>query len=161
MFEQNQLYYPLSAGDENVRKNVVCNAVNVGENFYSESLSHISSYNRLLRVVAQILKWVECFKSKTCNLRDEMSVSDLNKAKVAIVKLVQVSLKSKLSSPSLQQFSPIIDNDGVVRIGGRLNRMSNSEFKNPILLPKDGLFSILVVQNIPHCSWSWWQGIHS
>ena len=83
----------------------------------------------------------------TRNLRDEMSVSDLNKAKVAIVKLVPIPLKLKLSSPSLQQFSPFIDHDGVVHIGGRLNRMSNFEFKNPILLSKDALFSTLVVQN--------------
>ena len=120
-FEHTPLYYPLSEGDKNVRKNVVCNAVNVGEIFYSESLSHISSYNRLLRVVARILKWVQCFKLKTRNVRDEMPVSDLNKAKVGIVKLVQIPLKSKLSCPSLQQFSPLIDNDGIVCIGGRLN----------------------------------------
>ena len=55
-FDHAPLYYPISDEDENVRKNAVCQAVNFSEDFYSTRLSHISTYTRLIRVVARILK---------------------------------------------------------------------------------------------------------
>ena len=44
LFEYTPLYYPIPEGDENVRKNVVSQAVKIEEIFYVECLSHISSY---------------------------------------------------------------------------------------------------------------------
>ena len=88
LFEHPPLYYPISESDENVRKNVVCNAVRVDENFYSERFSHISSYSRLIRVVALCLNWVKKFRSKIRSERDVLSVSDLEDAKIRVVRLV-------------------------------------------------------------------------
>ena len=49
--------------------------------------------------------------------------------------------------PNLQQFSPFIDDEGVIRVGGRLSRMPDYiDFKHPIILPKNQ-FSSLVVRH--------------
>ena len=56
-FEYIPLYYPLPENDENVRKTVTSCAVMSSLNFFAEHFSHISSYSRLLRVVALCLNW--------------------------------------------------------------------------------------------------------
>ena len=68
--------------------------MNLSEDFYSKHLSHISTYTRLIRVVARILKWPKCFKSKTCIALDVMSVSDFEISKLRVVKLIQSPLHS-------------------------------------------------------------------
>ena len=119
LFEHTPLYYPIPLGDENIRKNVVSHAVKIEENFYVERFSHISSYCRLICVVALCLNWVKKFRSKICSARDVLSVSDLEDAKTRVVRLVQLPLHSVL--PNLQQFSPYVDDKGVIRVGGRLS----------------------------------------
>ena len=74
LFEYTPLYYPIPEGDENVRKNVVSQAVKIEEIFYVDRLSHISSYSRLIRVVALCLNWVKKFRSKICDARCQFRI---------------------------------------------------------------------------------------
>ena len=75
-----------------------------------------------------------------------MSGSDLKNSKLCVVRLVQSSLHSLLNSSQMLQNSPVVEEFGVIRVGGRLSQMSGSvHFKNPIILPKNSLFSTLVV----------------
>ena len=148
-FDYTPLYYPLPENDENVRKTVTTCAVTSSPNFFAEHLSHISSYSRLLRVVALCLNWVKSFRSKTRIARDVLSVSDIDDAKVCVVRLVQAPLHSLLNSPLMEQHSPYVDDSGVICVGGRLSRMSDSiHFKNPVILPKNSLFSTLVIRHL-------------
>ena len=80
----------------------MCNAVSVNENFHSKNFAHISSYSRLIRVVALCLNWVKKFRYKIRSARDVLSVSDLQDAKIRVVRLVQTPLHSVL--PNLQNF---------------------------------------------------------
>ena len=74
-----------------------------------------------------------------------MSVSDLEYAKLCAVRLVQSPLHSLLNSPSMLQHYPVVDDKGIIRVGGRLSRMSASlEFKNPIILSKILCFLLLL-----------------
>ena len=52
-----------------------------------------------------------------------MSVSDLEVAKLCVVRLVQSPLHSLLNSPAMLQHSPVVDNFGVIRVGGRLSNV--------------------------------------
>ena len=120
--------------------------MSVDKNLYSELLSNIFSYSRLLRVVALCINWVKQFRSKICSARDVLSVSDLEDAKLRFARLVQAPVHAVLSN--LQQFSPYVDDEGVIRVGGRLSRMTDSiDFKHPMILPKKSLFSSLVVRH--------------
>ena len=79
---------------------------------------------------------------------DALSVSDLNDAKLRVVRLVQSPRHLLLNSPSMLQHSPFVDNQGIIRVGGRLSCMSaSSDFKNTIILSKNSLFSILVFRH--------------
>ena len=78
--DYSPLYYPLSSGDENVRK--VALALKVDVDFYTDHLSHISGYIHLLRVVSRIRKWAQLFKSREKvfpKARDEFTVLFLRK----------------------------------------------------------------------------------
>ena len=48
----------------------------------------------------------------------------------------------------MSQHSPFNDGFGVIRVGGRLSKMSDSvHFKNPIVLSRNSLFSTLVIRH--------------
>ena len=79
-------------------------------------------------------------------MRDVLSVSDLEMAKTRVVRLVRDPLYSLV--PGLQQLSQLVDDEGVIHVGGRLSHMSDSvDFKQPMILPKMSLFSSLVVRH--------------
>ena len=147
-FDYFPLYYILPENDVNVRKTVTICAVTSSPNFFAEHFSHISSYSRLLQVVALCLNWVKIFRSKTRIARDVLSVSDIDDEKVRVVRLVQVPLHSLLNSPLMQQHSPYVDDSGVIRVDGCLSRISGSiEFKNSIILSYNSPFSALVIRH--------------
>ena len=146
-FNYTPLYYPLPENDENVRKTVTSCVVKSSPNFFVEHFSHISSYSRLLRVVALCLNWVKRFRSKTRIARDVLSVSDIEDSKICVVRLVQAPFHPLLNSPLMQQHSRFFDNSGDIRVGGRLSRISGSiEFKNPVILSQNSSFSALVIR---------------
>ena len=144
------MYFPLKSGDENVRK--VALALKVNVDFYKDRLSHISGYIHLLRVVSRIRKWAQLFKSREKvfpKARDEFTVLFLRETEMAIIRLVQKDLHPLLNTSHLLQFSPYIDDNGVIRVGGRLKNMEAAyRYKHPILLPKDHLYTQIVVN---HC----------
>ena len=106
-----------------------------------------SDYSSLIRVVALCLKWVKTFRSKTRIARDVLSVSDLEDAKISVVRLVQVPLHLLLNSPLMQQHSPFVDDYGVIHVGGRPSRLSGpTDFKHPVILIKNSPFSALVIR---------------
>ena len=121
--DYSPLYYPLCSGDENVRK--VALALKVDVDFYKDHLSHISGYIHLLRVISRIRKWAQLFKSREKvfpKARDEFTVLFLRETEMAIVGLVQKDLHPLLNTNHLLQFSPYIDVNGVIRVGGSFER---------------------------------------
>ena len=78
----------------------------------------------------------------------KLSVSDIDDAKVRVVRLVQAPLHSLLNSPIMEPHTPYVDDSGVICVGGRLSRMSDSiKFKNPVILLKNSPFSTLVIRH--------------
>ena len=80
-FKYMPFFLPISENDVNVRK-ITCHSVSVSKNFYSERFLHISSYSRLVKFVARILKWSRGRKSIGRNWSRDVKVSDLQAAKV-------------------------------------------------------------------------------
>jgi hypothetical protein len=116
-----------------------------------------SSLCKAIRVRA----WMQRFLNNARRLesereRGELSFRELEKAKVALFRQVQrqefpedyALLKDgqviKKSSP-LYKCAPFVDDDGLMRVGGRLQRSSLSyDEKHPILIPKSHLAILLV-----------------
>lgn len=113
-------------------------------------INRSSSWIRLLRVTVYVLRFLKIIsRSKNC-----ITVSDLDKAELTLIKIVQwhhfkteiISLeKHGTVSSKLRSLSPFLS-EGIIRVGGRLSN-SPLEFdrKHPYLLPKnDNLVKLII-----------------
>jgi len=120
--------------------------------------SKFSTLTKLQRVTAYVLRF---FKNTSINKENRslgcLTVDELNESLNCLIKLAQhfmfsdeiYSLKSNklISSKSkLLSLNPFLDSDGILRVGGRLNK-SNIPFsqKHPIILDKSHAFSKLII----------------
>ena len=95
---------------------------------------------------------------------DSLNVKEINDAAKTIMALVQqkafnedIKVISKnasqkecnpLKSKTLQELKPFINGDGLVCVGGRLQKSSlDLEYKHPIILPKNSCISLLIVRD--------------
>ena len=84
--------------------------------------------------------WVE--QAQKDSFRDE--VDQLQRAKTSGTRTQKTCRRS-----AVKQLSPFLDDDGIIRVGGRLQRSELSfEAKHPMLLPKNHAVSKLVIQHI-------------
>lgn len=121
---------------------------------FCESLfNRFSSLTLLQRVVARILRWSCTF----CKKRSEpLSLMELNHSNDVIIKLVQRAYfkpeidflsMGKTFIPSLKRLSPFLDQDGFLRVGGRLTQSELPyNTKHPLLLPKGSRFVQLLIE---------------
>ncbi|XP_026736810.1 uncharacterized protein LOC113500286 [Trichoplusia ni] len=115
-----------------------------------ERFKCISSWNKLLRVIVYVLRFV-----KKLPLSKVIVASDLNIAEKTILRSVQKVhfqteidrlKKNDLPSKHFRHLCPFIDEDGILRIEGRLSKSDLPfECKHPVLLPKrDHVVDLLI-----------------
>lgn len=118
---------------------------------FQKLFERVSSWYRLKRIIATILTWT--YKKK------KIDVSVLEKAELAIVRLVQrrafkteltclLANKRKRNLGSLSRLSPFMDEDSIIRVGGRIGKSSSLDWriKHPIILPKKHPVTELVIR---------------
>lgn len=105
-----------------------------------------STLNKAYRVLAIVLKFISRTR-KLCQ-SVEITAEDLSQAKKVFIKLIQVQefgkeiqcLKSGKNVPSsskLSKLSPFLDDEGIMRVSGRIQLSELAyESKHPIILPK-------------------------
>ena len=110
-------------------------------------LGSTSSFQKLERRIAWLLRLRDCLKTNNCK-KGKLEVQELEKAEVAIWKFVQgkaydtqIKLlgtgKQLPKGDSLIKLNPMLGEDGLLRVGGRLKSSSASySTKHPIILPK-------------------------
>lgn len=124
-------------------------------------IDRYSSLNQLLRHCSLLIRFrknCELSKNGKAKIIGEITVNEIEDALKRIVKNVQsVDFALEIyafsknrplpKSSRLTTLCPFLDNDGVLRVGGRLNH-SNLTFdqKHPMLLLSSNPFSILVVR---------------
>ena len=135
--------------------------------------NRISDWSKMVRVVALVIKFKEVLLSKinqheiTRKVKSAtlLNTSLLQEAKTKLVKMVQQRsfkdefrwLKSLKNSNDLNKaldkrskiscLDPFLDGDEVIHVGGRLeNSFLNNECKHPILLPKVGKITELLIK---------------
>ncbi|XP_058449212.1 uncharacterized protein LOC131429180 [Malaya genurostris] len=119
-----------------------------------------SSFLKLVRVTAYILRFVNACKSKFKHPTDIfVTTQEMQAAKEALVKGVQQqtfheelkALKNKRPLPShsaLKYLRPIIDTNGILRVGGRLQHSEEVyQAKHPMILPSKHPLSRLIAQH--------------
>nr|XP_034322379.1 uncharacterized protein LOC117688425 [Crassostrea gigas] len=133
----------------------------------SNRLSRFSSWNRLVRTVARIKYWARSKQKVRCSEdKDERSFTRfdhpklLRDSELAIIACVQRDsymeelkcIKESGRIPhnsTIKSLSPVLDSEGLLRVGGRLNKMNDAELnglqRNPIVLPKNNHITHLLI----------------
>ena len=151
-------------------KKVACMTASIQESVSQQLFKHYSSWYRLKRAVAWLLRYKQYLSSDKKCLKGILTVKEIEEAEKIILKTVQtdcfqnefkslakgqaVNRKSKIIS-----LDPVIDADGLLRVSGRLkNARLSGKMKNPIILPSDHPVSRLIAlqfHNIAHCGSEW------
>ncbi|XP_015189653.1 PREDICTED: uncharacterized protein LOC107073478 [Polistes dominula] len=113
-----------------------------------------SSYTRLLKIVAQCRRWL-----KTNSYKGELSTAEITETERRVLKFVQdeqfhaererLKTAGGVKSTKLAVLNPILDKEGLIRVGGRL-RNANLSFheKCPILLPSHHHVTDLIIRRL-------------
>lgn len=117
------------------------------ENFIDLLLEKYSSFATLQRTVAYVLRFLFNIKNPRQKRSGPLLTVELNESFTCLVKRTQsICFQSELISKSfskpLRKLNPFIDEQGIVRVGGRLKHSTLSySAKYPILLPRSSLLT--------------------
>ena len=76
-----------------------------------------------------------------------MAPQELEKAEKYWVKESQTTLQDRLKKGELKQLSPFTDENGIIRVGGRVDEaLVSYETKHPAMLPRDHWISLLITR---------------
>ncbi|XP_050309035.1 uncharacterized protein LOC126745307 [Anthonomus grandis grandis] len=114
--------------------------------FWHDLFLKFSSFSRLQRVIAYILRFIHNSKNKLSRSDGALTVTELSSVLQLIVQILQKKYFSKeicelksnkpLSNKNLISLKPFVDTFGILRVGGRLDYAEVSyDQKHPILLP--------------------------
>ena len=112
------------------------------------ALDRVQPWKRLIRVVARIHRCAHNFRArkhpeKFTVKSDELTVDEILQAKQTLIMIAQKSLGER---SLYQNLSPFVDTDGIVRVGGRVEKSEVSyDQMHPVLLPHDHPISKLIV----------------
>ncbi|CAL8136776.1 unnamed protein product [Orchesella dallaii] len=127
----------------------------------SSLLDRYSNLVKLQRVTAYILRFYKAVKSKS-KMTGSLSTVELSCAHDVLVKLVQqqhfgkeisvLKLGQVVSATSpLRSLYPFIDQQGIMRVGGRLNKADLPEGrKHQIILPRNSNFITILINHVHH-----------
>ncbi|GFQ66072.1 uncharacterized protein TNCT_33471 [Trichonephila clavata] len=142
-------------------KTVVFSTV-TDSNWIGYLLPKYSSFQKLLRVVAWCLRFVNNLRSLSHVQTRFLYAAELNQAHSIIIVHVQrevffekiqtLERKGQVSSQSkLVMLHPFLDDERILRVGGRLRNVNvPKSTKHPIVLPKSHYITELVVRHYHH-----------
>ena len=128
----------------------------------TERFERFSSWKSLIRAVMCLQRLVNMCKTRTNSQLDNWSHSDaIQKAELLVLKELQqecflkdiklLSEKKQLSKDSrIAHLAPFLDENGLLRVGGRINAAINqlpAKEINPIILPKGSHITTLILRN--------------
>ena len=110
-----------------------------------------SSWRRLVRVTARILRLAQKIRLRK-HLQEgpqgPLTPEELSKAEMYWVKRAQVNLHKRMRKGDFKPLSPFVDDRGVIRVGGRVEKAVLSyDTRHPALLPDDHWISLLIVHH--------------
>uniref|UniRef100_A0A146KLP5 Integrase catalytic domain-containing protein n=1 Tax=Lygus hesperus TaxID=30085 RepID=A0A146KLP5_LYGHE len=130
-------------------------SIKPGSQEFLNWMSRVSSYSKLIRVSAILLRAMHNRKNKQSLRTGVLKHSELQEAEISCIKLIQRLHFFRGSNPKISYLEdqypglkPYIDKFGVARVGGRLSNSSIPENrKYPILLPNKSHFTNLLVDH--------------
>ncbi|XP_053367622.1 uncharacterized protein LOC128541295 [Clarias gariepinus] len=122
--------------------------------FDSQRFTRFSNWKVLIRAIASLVRKVRSYAGNPNSRTDE-----LTQARMIVVRTVQQETFSEelkrlagneeVSKHSIiRKLNPILDEDGVIRVGGRLSAADTCwEEKHPIIIPKNNHIATLLVRH--------------
>lgn len=121
----------------------------------NDLLLKFSSFDKLIRVMTYVLRFVSGTRNNVSKKCKSPNATDYKKATNKIIQLVQREVyaneleilqktKSVSNTSELKALNPFIDGDGLMRVGGRLQNASTMQERNPIIMPKHFVTTILI-----------------
>ena len=108
-------------------------------------VTRFSSYMKLLRVTAYVLRFVKNCKDR-CTNRKELTAEELDKAEMIWIRDIQAQIGQKHLSDVEKHLDIFIDEDKIIRCQGRLkNSCLKFETRHPVLLPREHHITSLII----------------
>ena len=127
----------------------------VGAVVVTPSVINVDAYSNWKKLVC-VIAWVLRLKKRLLAERKQgeteasqgpLTAQELEESRKYLIKDAQKSLHSRLKKDNFQMLSPFIDDEGIIRVGGRMDKAIVSyEMKHPALLPHDHKISPLITQ---------------
>ena len=146
----NSESYNVTQEDPEVKQKKIVLLANPADSFLDNLVSRTNNWLKLKRITAFILKW----RHKD----NQINVSEVERAGVCIIKLVRLQcfaetilcLKTQVRNLKMRnklvKLYPFVDDEGILRVGGRLQRSSLSfDSMHPIILPKNHPVSYMLI----------------
>ncbi|XP_062597368.1 uncharacterized protein LOC134258800 [Saccostrea cucullata] len=151
--------------DKDVGQEITCLKVDIsGLGLKSERFLRFSQWRRLVETIARLQHIARSFhqRDSKCSgwhvCENSKTVESFDKAEKFIIKTVQSEVYSEEIQCILKEkplprdsnilpLSPFLDKDGILRVGGRLNKSSLpiSE-KNPVIIPRNHHIALLIAR---------------
>lgn len=114
-----------------------------------------STWRRLLRVTAYVLRFCRNLRLKSRRENDNnnvhvgpLSSNEIESAEEYWTKQAQAGLSERVSKGDFKTLSPLVDDTGIIRVGGRVDpHLFSYDGKCPVLLPHDHWISVLITRN--------------
>ncbi|KAL3967947.1 NLR family CARD domain-containing protein 3 [Sarotherodon galilaeus] len=152
--------------DDEIRS-FVTHTSNDGSLLGSQRFRRFSSLKKLLKPLSLLIHIAKVFKSKdecpSCSswhhCKQSRTAEELTRAEIVIIKSVQKEMfeeelaciangKDIPKHSSLQKFSPYCDDEGLLRIGGRLKHANiDCKEKHPLIIPGGSHVAKLIVEH--------------
>lgn len=134
----------------------LCHQISVKTDQEVEIIKQFSSLTRMIRVISYCNRFItNCRTSKKTT--GSLSVQEMDYTLKQIIRRIQqAEMKDEVKNingrlvkqTKLSSLSPFIDQDGIIRVGGRLaNSMLNYNEKHPIIIPFDSHITELIIQD--------------
>nr|XP_041631969.1 uncharacterized protein LOC121502441 [Drosophila kikkawai] len=129
------------------------------ESIYELLIHKFSTWTRLLRVSSYCYRFIHSLRSRHRNPAPFLTSEELQAARCRLIRHVQQNFFAReyaqlenrrpLNAKShLIRFSPFLDDHGIMRVGGRIDKSTiNFNAKHPILIPKDSPLAGLLVRH--------------
>ncbi|XP_067041082.1 uncharacterized protein [Acropora muricata] len=115
-------------------------------------VQNFSRWRRLIRVTAWIKRLAEKIRLRRNALSGRegpLMPEELKNAEMSWIRSAQEDLKSRMKNGEFKTLSPFVDDKGIIRVGGRIDKAIMSyEEKHPVLLPSEHRISLLITSHI-------------
>lgn len=129
-------------------------------NIMAHRFTKFSDWTRLVRAMARLRRFNKEYKNLQPRTNETTTLEERKDMQIFIIKLAQEDAFAEevqkikqqkehtLSKHKLHQLSPFLDENGVLRVGGRLSQSAlHRDVKHPVILSKKSHVSALLIKH--------------